>query len=75
MSKEIEWGEMHGCGDILCTCDGCGDEEAIPFEDGPDFRSAQNELKAMGWRSTQIQGDWHDFCCEDCRNDYIRNNT
>lgn len=73
MSKEIEWGDSFGEGEIGCFCDECGDVESIPFENGPDFRDAQQALKAMGWRSAQIHGEWYDFCCEECRNDYIKN--
>lgn len=26
MSKDVEWGAMYGEGDIVCTCDNCGEE-------------------------------------------------
>ena len=42
---------------------------------GKDFKSFQKKLFGMGWKSAQVFGEWHDFCCEDCRNEYIKNNT
>lgn len=73
MSKEVEWGVIHGEGEIICTCDACGDEYAFPFEDGQvDYREAQRAIEEEGWTSCQVNGEWHDFCCEKCRNDYIK---
>lgn len=74
MSKEVEWGVIHGEGEIVCTCDHCGYEERLEFEDGPDFREAQDELREMGWSSSKINGEWFDFCSMDCRNAYIKEN-
>lgn len=75
MSKEVAWGTTHGEGDIVCTCDNCGSEVELPFEDGNvDYRAAQQYIKDDGWESCQVHGEWYDFCCEKCRNEYIKNN-
>lgn len=74
MSKEVEWGVIHGEGDIVCTCDHCEGEERIEFIEGPDFRSAQAELKEMGWMSSKINGEWYDFCSMECRNAFVKEN-
>lgn len=73
--KEVEWSEYHGEGDILCTCDQCGNEHLVECDGAPDFREAQAEIRSMGWTSTQVNGIWRDFCCERCRNEYIKENS
>lgn len=76
MSKEVEWGVIHGEGTINCLCDNCGAEEAVDFDDGyPDFRMAQAQIEELGWLSTKVHGEWKDFCCERCRNQYIKENA
>lgn len=72
MSKTVDWGLIHGEGEIVCLCDHCGGEEDISFYDGPDFKEAQRELEGMGWVSRKISGVWHDFCCEDCLRAYLK---
>lgn len=72
----MEWGIAHGEGDIVCTCDSCGEEYRYPFEDQfVDYRGAQRAIRDEGWTSCIINDEWHDFCCEACRNDYIKKNT
>lgn len=73
MSKEVDWGVIHGEGDIVCTCDECGNEHLVPFEDQQvDYREAQRAIEDEGWGSCQVNGEWKDFCCETCRNNYIK---
>lgn len=73
MSKEVDWGLIHGEGDIRCECDQCGKEHDYPFEDGDvDFRDCQEELKMMGWISRKINGEWRDFCCQKCLDKFTR---
>lgn len=74
MSKEVEWSHIHGEGEIVCSCDHCGEEERIEFFERPDYREAQSEIEQLGWTSSRINGEWHDFCSMKCRNDYIRKN-
>lgn len=67
MSKEVQWGLIHGEGNIECECDQCGRDYSYPFEDGDiDFKSCQDELRSQGWSSKKINGEWYDFCCEEC---------
>lgn len=76
MSKEIEWGQIYGEGDVVCTCDQCGHPLRFPFEDStPDYKRVQKQIFAMGWTSCQVNGIWRDFCSEYCRNQYIKKNT
>lgn len=73
MSKEIEWSELYGVGTIVCTCDNCSAEENFDFEDNnPNFKAAQNLLRSIGCVSCKVNGEWRDFCCERCRNSYIK---
>ena len=74
--KEVEWGLIHGEGAIVCYCDQCSSTEEFEFDDSqPDYRAAQQQLFDMGWKSMKISGEWHDFCCEECRNKYVKENT
>ena len=74
--KEIEWGAIHGDGTIVCYCDQCPNTEEFEFEDNsPDYRDAQRQLFERGWKAIKIDGEWRDFCCEECRNLYIKANT
>ena len=71
--KKIEWSEFYGVGEVVCTCDMCSEYERFEFEDNnPDYKGVQKKLNKLGWMSIQIGGKWHDFCCEKCRNTYIK---
>lgn len=72
MSKDIEWGFIHGEGDIICECDQCGANEVYEFENGPDFSGCQEYLKENGWVSRKIDGEWHDFCCQECLQKFLK---
>lgn len=49
MSKDVEWGAMYGEGDIVCTCDNCGEEFRYPFEDvHPAGRFYTVEFESLG---------------------------
>ena len=75
MSKYVEWGVIHGEGDIVCECDHCGEEERIEFFDSVvDFRVAQKEIEEIGWLSSKVNGEWKDFCGLDCKNAFVRKN-
>lgn len=76
MSKEIEWGMIHGEGDIVCSCDNCDTEETFPFEDGCfDFKEVSKELREnYGWIARKIDGEWHDFCCPECHRAFLTKN-
>lgn len=73
--KDIDWGVIHGEGDILCYCDQCDNMYEYHFDNGyPDFKACQEELKDSDWLSKYIDGKWHDFCCEQCFYDWIKKN-
>lgn len=76
MSKEVEWGVIHGEGAICCECDQCSDTYDYDFDDGyPDYRSCQDELKRLGWMSRKIGDEWYDFCCKECYQQYLIDNN
>ena len=29
----------------------------------------------LGWITTKVDGEWYDFCCERCRNEFIKRTT
>lgn len=74
MSKEVEWSEIHGEGEIVCECDKCGNTYNYEFDCGPDFRACQEEIKSQGWLSRKINNEWHDFCCEECYKKFVEVN-
>ena len=73
MSKEIEWGVIHSEGDIVCHCDNCRTEEWFPFEDGYfDFKEISVELREdFGWIARKINGEWYDFCRNNCYGEFV----
>lgn len=75
MSHDLEF-DGWWQGDVVYCCDNCSNQEAIPF-DGQDIDWSGNntELRSRGWIITQVNKTWRDFCCEKCRNEYIRKNT
>lgn len=76
MSKETQWSEFYGEGEVVCNCDQCGAEKRFEFDDcHPDYLYAQRQLRNMGWGSCMVNGVWRDFCCEACRNKYIKSHT
>lgn len=77
MSKDIEWSDTYGVGEIVCTCDGCHKaEERFQFEDNePNYRAFQKKLYQKGWLACKVNGYWKDFCCDACRDGYIKRNT
>lgn len=73
--KFVDWSEdTYGEGEIVATCDNCGKEErSDTFTDNEvDYRSFQRELFKKGWISTRVNYRYKDFCCEKCRNDFIK---
>ena len=72
--KTVDWSDHYGEGTIIATCDECGkEEESEPFENSaPDYREFQKQLKEIGWMSVQVNYRWKDFCCESCRNKFIK---
>lgn len=75
MSKEHEFAEEYNCGEICCTCDECGSEEVYQFHNGLNYKEAQEYIKEQGWSSRMVNGVWYDFCCDDCRKQFLNTNT
>lgn len=74
MSKNHEYGDNFGEGVILCTCDNCGTDEEYEFFDGLSYKDAHDHVASLGWCCWQVAGEWKDFCCADCRKEYMSNN-
>lgn len=64
-------------GDVVYTCDNCHiSQESFEFDDEDiDYKSFNAELRKKGWLTTKVNGQFADFCCERCRNEYIRKMT
>lgn len=77
MSRELEF-DGYWEGEAVYYCDQCHKREKFRFdgEDDIDSKAHRKDLREKkGWITTKVEGKWHDFCCESCRNRYIRNNT
>ncbi len=74
MSRELNftgWWE----GDAVYYCDECGKRsQDFPFDSSDiDSKGHRSELRQTdGWITIKIGGKWHDFCCEKCRNAFIK---
>ena len=78
MAKELEFDGFWE-GSAAYTCDCCGAAVKFRFDSEEEAKASKEHRKALrekrGWITTQVDGIWHDFCSEKCRNQYIRNNT
>lgn len=78
MSRELDF-DGYWTGDAIysCDCPGCTAEESYRFETSEvDSKEHRRELRQeKGWLTTKVDGEWKDFCCEACRNKYIRMKT
>lgn len=45
-------------------CDNCPNSILIPY--AKTFKQTTEEAKGSGWINRQIDGEWHNFCCEEC---------
>ena len=79
MARELEFdGFWEGTACYTCDCQGCKKTVRFRFdsqEEANDFKGQRDHLRKNGWIATKVDGNWHDFCCEACRNKYIRMNT
>jgi len=77
MSRELEF-DGYWTGDAVysCDCPVCKNSESFPF-DSEEVGSKEHraKLRKQGWLTTQVEGQWYDFCSESCRNKFIRANT
>lgn len=57
-------------GNVICKCDNCNQEKRVEFNTYPNYKEVQQELRSMGWVSKKIDGEWKDFCCQECADEY-----
>lgn len=72
--KVLIWGFTRGEGTIECACDNlkCNTNFDYEFDNGyPDWKDCQDKLKTYGWISRKIDGEWYDFCCPECYQEYL----
>lgn len=65
-------------GDAVYYCDnpGCKVHKSFRFDsEDVDSKGHRAELRKQGWITTKVNGEWKDFCCENCRNQYIKTQT
>ena len=76
MARELEF-DGYWEGEAVYSCDCCGTSERFRFDsDNVDSKSHRAELhKNKGWITTKVNDQWKDFCGENCRNKYIRQQT
>lgn len=67
--KDIDrfWGETS----VSIECDNCGESS---YASGENLQECMDQFKEEeGWCFKLIGDHWHDFCCQACRNEYLRN--
>lgn len=77
MSRELEF-DGYWEGQAVYFCDTCGKLAKFRFDDEEEAKNVRGHRKKMwdaGWLNTKVNGYWKDFCTENCRNKYIKNNT
>lgn len=76
MSRDLEF-TGYWEGNAVYSCDCCNSCIEFPFEDEIiDSKAHRKVLRdKYGWITTKVSGRWRDFCCEACRNKYIRTMT
>ena len=66
MSRYIEYSTAEST--IYCDCPNCVNQT---FINSSFFDIIDYELQKEGWIKQYIDGEWLDFCCEDCLNDFM----
>jgi ribosomal protein L31 len=51
-----------------CVCDECDYETTI---DSTNYSDINEELRDNGWITRKINGEWHEFCSEECFKKYL----
>ena len=51
-------------GEAVYSCDCCGKDVSFPFDsEDIDSKAHRKELRErLGWITTKVDGEWHDFC-------------
>ena len=69
--KELTWNPEFGTGGTIeVECDLCGKSLEFKFKQKPSYKNVQEKLKTKGWLARKIDDKWHDFCCQDCFDQY-----
>jgi len=76
MSRELQF-DGYWEGEAVYTCDNCHkSHKKFRFDsDEIDSKKHRAEMRKCGWFIDKVNDQWKDFCCERCKNQYIRNNT
>ena len=76
MARELNF-DGYWEGDAVYCCDECGKESQRFRFDSDDVGSNEHraELRKRGWIITKVNDKFKDFCCENCRNSYIKKHT
>jgi hypothetical protein len=67
MAKNVNYG-FENC-DVDCDNKKCKSYELI---DSCDYSDVNKEIKDMGWIIKKIDGNWYDFCCEECYKNFSK---
>ena len=67
-------------GEVEYYCDNCGKMESFSFECEDEAKAYKNQQKILrkefGWKVPEIiEGKYHEFCSEKCKNEWIKKNT
>jgi hypothetical protein len=52
------------CGTLIMDCDNCSNEYIAEL--ATDYEDLNCEAKEEGWINRQINGEWYNFCSEEC---------
>jgi len=78
MSKHLNF-DGYWEGEAVYECDQCQTDQKFRFDDEEEAKDSKTHRKTLrenhGWVMAKVNGQWKEFCCEDCRNKYIRSNT
>lgn len=79
---DIEYGENPRIFEYSCTCEYCYDTTVFEIpevkeDEAPEVFTSRldQEFQNRGWHYSRILNQRHDFCCDTCRNNYIKENT
>ena len=78
MSRELLFtGYWEGDAVYSCDCPGCNESKIFSFDsDDIDSKLHRKILRENnGWITTKVNGEWRDFCSEECRNKFIKMST
>lgn len=73
MSKYTDWALSTAKAKSYASATTATTRNALSLmKDTPIIRKPKKELRSMGWVSRKIDGEWYDFCCQECVNEYYQ---